>query len=59
MMHAKMPSPNRMMARGGGVESKGKTKCKTVKMARGGSVGNASKRADGIAKKGKTKCKTV
>lgn len=47
------------MAKGGGVESKGKTKGKTVKMAMGGSVGNASKRADGVAQKGKTKCKTV
>jgi hypothetical protein len=47
------------MAKGGGVESKGKTKGKMVKMAMGGSVGNASKRADGIAQKGKTKCKMV
>ncbi len=47
------------MAKGGGVESKGKTKGKMVKMAMGGSVGNASKRADGVAQKGKTKCKTV
>jgi hypothetical protein len=29
-----------------------------VKMASGGVVGNASKRADGIAQRGKTKCKT-
>jgi hypothetical protein len=41
-------------ARGGGIEHKGKTKGKMVKMAMGGSV---SKRADGIAKKGKTNCK--
>jgi hypothetical protein len=47
------------MAKGGGVEAKGKTKGKMVKMAMGGAVGNASKRADGIATKGKTKCKTV
>lgn len=47
------------MAKGGGVEAKGKTKGKMVKMAMGGSVGNASKRADGIATKGKTKCKVV
>lgn len=40
------------MARGGGVESKGKTKGKMF--AAGGSV---SGRADGIAAKGKTKCK--
>ena len=47
------------MARGGGIEHKGKTKGKMVKMAMGGSVGNASKRADGIAKKGKTSCKVM
>lgn len=47
------------MARGGGVEHKGKTKGKMVKMADGGMVGKASKRADGIAKKGKTKCKVM
>jgi hypothetical protein len=44
------------MAKGGGVEIKGKTKGKMVKMANGGSV---SKRADGIASKGKTHCKMV
>ena len=44
------------MARGGGVETKGKTKGKMVKMAAGGSV---SKRADGIAKKGRTSCKVM
>jgi len=47
------------MAKGGGVEKKGKTKGKMVKMAEGGSVGKASKRADGIAQRGKTKCKMV
>ena len=47
------------MARGGGIEHKGKTKGKMVKMAMGGSVGSASKRADGIASKGKTKCKVM
>ena len=41
-------------ARGGGVESHGKTKGTMVKMASGGSV---SARADGIASKGKTNCK--
>lgn len=41
-------------ARGGGVESHGKTKGKFIKMASGGSV---SARADGIASKGKTNCK--
>lgn len=44
------------MAKGGGVETKGKTKGKMVKMAEGGSV---SKRADGIASKGRTSCKVV
>jgi hypothetical protein len=43
------------MARGGGIESRGKTKGNMVKMAGGGSVGSASKRADGIAVKGKTR----
>ena len=47
------------MAKGGGVEHKGKTKGKMVKMAMGGMVGKASKRADGIARKGKTSCKVV
>ena len=41
-------------ARGGGVESHGKTKGTMVKMASGGSV---SARADGVASKGKTNCK--
>lgn len=41
-------------ARGGGIESKGKTQGKFVKMASGGSV---SARADGIASRGKTNCK--
>jgi len=44
------------MAKGGGVEAKGKTKAKTVKMAMGGSV---SKRADGIAQKGKPSARWV
>lgn len=44
------------MAKGGGVETKGKTKGKMVKMAAGGSV---SKRADGVAKKGRTSCKVM
>jgi hypothetical protein len=43
-------------AYGGGVEHKGKTKGKMVKMAKGGSV---SKRADGCAMKGKTKGRMV
>jgi hypothetical protein len=44
------------MKKGGGVEHKGKTKGKMVKMASGGSV---SKRADGCAMKGKTRGKMV
>ena len=44
----------KMYARGGGVESHGKTKGSMVKMASGGSV---SSRADGVASKGKTNCK--
>jgi hypothetical protein len=46
-------------ARGGGIESKGKTKGKMVKMAEGGMVGHASARADGCAQRGKTRCKQV
>jgi hypothetical protein len=38
------------MAKGGGIETKGKTKGKMIKMAKGGSI-------DGIATKGKTRCK--
>jgi hypothetical protein len=41
-------------AKGGGIESKGKTKGTVVRMASGGSV---SARADGIAQRGKTKFK--
>lgn len=41
-------------ARGGGIESHGKTKGMMVKMASGGSV---SARADGVAQRGKTNCK--
>ena len=40
-----------------GVAKTGLTKGKMVKMAAGGSVGSASRRADGIAIRGKTKCK--
>jgi hypothetical protein len=46
-------------AKGGGIESKGKTKGKMVKMAAGGMVGRASARADGCAQRGKTKCKQI
>ena len=41
-------------AKGGGIESKGKTVGKVIRMASGGSV---SSRADGIASRGKTNCK--
>ena len=46
-------------AKGGGIESKGKTKGKMVKMAAGGMVGRASARADGCAQRGKTKGKQI
>ena len=41
-------------AKGGGIESRGKTKGTVIRMAAGGSV---SARADGIAQRGKTKFK--
>jgi len=43
-------------AKGGGIESRGKTKGTMVRMASGGSVSSASRRADGIAQRGKTRC---
>lgn len=43
-------------ARGGGIESRGKTKGTMIRMATGGSVSSASRRADGIAQRGKTRC---
>jgi hypothetical protein len=43
-------------AKGGGIESRGKTKGTMIRMATGGSVGSASRRADGIAQRGKTRC---
>jgi hypothetical protein len=49
------PDAELRYARGGGIESRGKTRGKMVKMASGGSVSSASKRADGCAMKGKTK----
>jgi hypothetical protein len=42
---------------GGGIESRGKTRGTVVRMATGGWVGEASRRADGVASKGKTCCK--
>jgi hypothetical protein len=44
------------MKKGGGIESRGKTKGTMVRMATGGSVSSASRRADGIAQRGKTRC---
>jgi len=43
-------------AKGGGIEIRGKTKGTVIRMASGGSVGSASRRADGIAQRGKTRC---
>jgi hypothetical protein len=45
------------LARGGGIESRGRTRGAVVRMASGGLVGSASRRADGIASKGRTRCK--
>jgi len=45
-------------AKGGGIESRGKTKGTIIRMAAGGSVGSVSRRADGIAQRGKTKFRT-
>jgi len=47
----------RAMSPGKSIMDAGKRIKKAVGMAKGGMVGNASKRADGIASKGKTKCK--
>jgi hypothetical protein len=55
MKNGGMACAPKKMARGGGIETKGKTKGKMIKMAAGGSVGSASKRADGCAVRGKTK----
>ena len=48
------PAFMKKFAKGGGIESRGKTKGTIIKMAAGGSV---SARADGIAQRGKTKFK--
>lgn len=51
------------LKKGGGIESKGKTKAKTVRMCGGGMKSYAgggiisAKKADGVASKGRTKCK--
>lgn len=49
-------SEEKKYAKGGGIESRGKTKGTIIRMAMGGSVSSASRRADGIAQRGKTKC---
>ena len=51
----KMMGGGMSYAKGGGIESRGKTKGTMVRMASGGSVGSASRRADGIAQRGKTR----
>ena len=51
-MQKKMNMGGMAYAKGGGIESRGKTKGTIIRMAAGGSV---SSRADGIAQRGKTK----
>ena len=51
-MQKKMMGGGMAYAKGGGIESRGKTKGTIIRMAAGGSV---SSRADGIAQRGKTK----
>ena len=53
-MKKKMMGGGMAYAKGGGIESRGKTKGTVIRMAAGGSV---SARADGIAQRGKTKFK--
>jgi hypothetical protein len=50
------PSFMKKFAKGGGIEARGKTKGTVIRMASGGSVSSASRRADGIAQRGKTRC---
>ena len=50
------PSFMKKYAKGGGIEARGKTKGTVIRMASGGSVSSASRRADGIAQRGKTRC---
>ena len=54
MESKKMMGGGMAYAKGGGIESRGKTKGTVIRMAAGGSV---SARADGIAQRGKTKFK--
>ena len=49
-------SEEKKYAKGGGIEARGKTKGTVIRMASGGSVSSASRRADGIAQRGKTRC---
>jgi hypothetical protein len=51
-----IPAFMKKFAKGGGIESRGKTKGTVIRMASGGSVSSASRRADGIAQRGKTRC---
>jgi len=57
MQYAKgeQSEPMKKMARGGGIETRGKTKGTMIKMANGGFV----RAADGIAQKGKTKATQI
>ena len=50
------PAFMKKYAKGGGIEARGKTKGTIIRMASGGSVSSASRRADGIAQRGKTRC---
>ena len=50
------PAFMKKFAKGGGIEARGKTKGTIIRMASGGSVSSASRRADGIAQRGKTRC---
>jgi len=54
-MQKKMMGGGMAYAKGGGIESRGKTKGTIIRMASGGSVSSASRRADGIAQRGKTR----
>ena len=54
-MEGGKPAFMKKFAKGGGIESRGKTKGTVIRMAAGGSVSSASRRADGIAQRGKTK----
>jgi len=53
--HEEKEAKEMKFAKGGGIESRGKTKGTIIRMAAGGSVGSASRRADGIAQRGKTR----